>query len=327
MAAQPPDRALESALHGPLTRQLAAGRVPVAVLGATAVGLEMCARVRALVGDDALAGLFDPTVPEGEGKVRPWSSLRDSQAALVVIASDADKERLLSAAADVFDDARELPTVILAGLAHQDFRDALFEQLERPALVPSYATGHPASRVHMFQLLQHAARHGLTGAIVELGAFKGGTTAWLARTIAALGIEHSRVIGFDSWTGFPPRRSLLDLYEHPRCVFDDLAAARAYTAPFGVELVPGDIAETVPEFLAAEPVLLAFVDTDNYSGTRIALEAILPNVVVGGAIVLDHYWTLSKYVYTVGERMAAREVLTDSGMLPLHGTGVFVRVI
>ena len=287
-----------------------------------------CARGCApLGGAAALAGLFDPSVPSGGEAVRPWAELRDSEAALLVIASDTDKERLLRAAASALDGTREPPTVILAGLAHQEYRDPLFEQLERPALVPSYANGHPASRVHMFQVLQHAARQRLSGAVVELGAFKGGTTAWLARTIAALGIERSPVIGFDSWAGFPPRRSLLDLYEHPRCVFDDLDAARAYTAPYGVELVPGDIAETVPARLAAEPVLLAFVDTDNYSATRVALETIAPNVVAGGAIVLDHYWTLPEYVYTVGERIAAADVLTDAGMLALHGTGVFVRVI
>lgn len=327
MVSEPDDSALALALRGPLAGQVAAGRVPVAVLGATGVGLEMCARVRVLGGADALVGLFDPSVADGQGAVRPWPELRDSGAALLVIASDADKERLLRAAADALDGAGEPPSVILAGLAHQEYSDRLFEQLERPALVPSYATGHPASRVHMFQVLQHAALHGLSGAVVELGAFKGGTTAWLARTIAALGIERSRVIGFDSWRGFPPRRSLLDLYEHPRCVFDDLDATRAYTAPYGVELVHGDIAETVPAHLASEPVLLAFVDTDNYSATRVALETIAPNVVVGGAIVLDHYWTLPDYVYTVGERIAADEVLTNAGMLALHGTGVFLRVI
>jgi O-methyltransferase len=327
MDPEPPNPTLEQTLRAALARELAAGRTPVAVLGATGIGVELSARVQSLAGVDALAGLFDPALPGGEGVVRPWTELRDSGAALLVIASDARKERLLRAAAEALDGDGEPPAVILAGLTHQEYRDPLFEQLERPALVPSYATGHPASRVHMFQLLQHAARHDLSGTVVELGAFKGGTTAWLARTIAALGLTHSRVIGFDSWTGFPPRRSLLDLYEHPRCVFDDLDATRAYTAPYGVELVPGDIAETVPARLASEPVLLAFVDTDNYSATRVALETIAPNVVVGGAIVFDHYWTLPEYVYTVGERIAADEVLKDAGMVAFHGTGVFMRVI
>jgi hypothetical protein len=90
--------------------------------------------------------------------------------------------------------------------------------------------------------------------------------------------------------------------------------------------VPGDIFETVPARLARERVLLAFVDTDNYSGARAALTVIVRNLVPGGAIVLDHYVTTPDYVYTIGERMAATDVLHGRGLLHLHGTGVFVNV-
>jgi O-methyltransferase len=134
------------------------------------------------------------------------------------------------------------------------------------------------------------------------------------------------VIGFDAWDGFPPRRSLLDLYEHPRCVFRDLEAVRAYTEPYGIELVAGDIFETAPRRLNDQPVLLAFVDTDNYSGTRAALKPIVANLVPGGAIVFDHYFTTPDYVYTVGERIAANEAISDAGLLHLSGTGVFINV-
>jgi len=167
---------------------------------------------------------------------------------------------------------------------------------------------------------------GRRGAVVELGAFKGGTSVWLAKATAGLGLSDCPVIAFDAWDGFPPRRSLLDLYEHPRCVFRDLEAVRAYTMPYGIELVVGDIRETVPRRLVKDPVLLAFIDTDNYSGTQAALEPILTNLVTGGAIVFDHYYTTADYPYTVGERIAAEQVLGDAGLLHLHGTGVFVNL-
>jgi hypothetical protein len=216
--------------------------------------------------------------------------------------------------------------VVLAGLGHQEELDPLFEELEAPALVPSYATGHPRTRVHLYDCLKAAAENNCEGAVVELGAFKGGTSVWLARAVRLLGLKNTKVVAFDSWDGFPPRRSLLDLYEHPRCVFRDLDAVRAYTAPYGVELVPGDIAETAPNRLADEPIVLAFVDTDNYSGARAALEPILQNLVVGGSIIFDHYFTTEDYVYTIGERIAGSEALDTSGLLHLHGTGVFVKV-
>jgi hypothetical protein len=116
------------------------------------------------------------------------------------------------------------------------------------------------------------------------------------------------------------------MYVHPRCVFTDLTSVRAYLEPVGVELVTGDIAETAPARLAKLPVLLVFADTDNFSGTRKALETILPNLVSGGSVVLDHYWTTREYVYTLGERMAAEEVLGGAGLMQLHGTGVFIKL-
>jgi len=160
--------------------------------------------------------------------------------------------------------------VVLGGLGHQDARDPVFDELEAPALVTSYATGHPYTRAHLYDCLRSAAAHGRSGAVVELGAFKGGTAVWLAKAVGRLGLRDTPVIAFDAWDGFPPRRSLLDLYEHPRCVFRDLDGIRRATEPYGIELVPGDIFETAPARLPREPVLLAFVDTDNYSGARAA---------------------------------------------------------
>jgi O-methyltransferase len=303
---------------------LAAGRVDVGVLGLTADGLQVAAGVNAMGG---VASMFDPSAePGSHPDLLPWARLAETAPNVVVVAADSDKETLLRAAAAALDGASPVPHVVLAGMAHQDRPDPVFEELEAPALVPSYATGHPHTRRHLYDYLRAAAAVGRSGAIVELGAFKGGTSVWLAKAVRRLGLHGTPVIAFDAWDGFPPRRSMLDLYEHPRCVFRDLDAVRAYTGPYGIELVSGDIFETAPLRLASEPVLVAFVDTDNYSGTRAALTTILPNLVPGGAIVLDHFWTTPDYVYTVGERLAASEVLQDSGLLHLHGTGVFVKL-
>lgn len=306
------------------TAALAEGRTKVAVIGLGPEALEVMAALRIIGGDVAI---YDPReTVTGDHRLAPWSQLGSTEPNLVVIARDAEKEELLRAAADVLDANDPLPQVILAGIGQQGRSDPIFEELEAPAMVPSYATGNPYTRAHLYECLRAAAANGLQGAVVELGAFKGGTSVWLARAVAALGMEGSRVIAFDAWDGFPPRRSILDLYEHPRCVFRDLDAVRAYTEPHGIELVVGDIAETAPERLAAEPIVVAFVDTDNYSGARAALETILPNLRPGGAIVFDHYYTTSEYAYTIGERIAAGEALAGSGLLNLTGTGVFVKV-
>lgn len=317
-------RGIAEELIAGATAALGTGHTRIAVVGLGPEAVEVSAALRNLGGEVAI---YDPRESMvGDRRLAPWAQLGTAEPQLVVIANDAEKERLLRAAASVLDANDPLPGVILAGLGQQWRSDPTFEELEAPALVPSYATGNPHTRAHLYDCLRAAAANGRQGAVIELGAFKGGTSVWLARAVAALGLNDSKVIAFDAWDGFPPRRSILDLYEHPRCVFRDLDAVRAYTKPYGIELVVGDIAKTAPERLASEPILLAFVDTDNYSATRAALEPIRDNLVPGGAIVFDHYFTTADYAYTVGERIAGVEILADTGLLQLHGTGVFVNV-
>jgi len=300
----------------------------VAVLGFSPASLT----VRAALSDAGLAGrvvgIFDPEPPgdtNDDTSVQPLSALAGLTHDLLIVGADAEKPCLLDAYRRAVGERPDPPSVVLAGTAHLDYTDPDFAALNAPALVPSYATGSPHTREHLFQCLQAGAANRLRGAIVEFGAFKGGTTAWLARVAAHLGLEDCRVIGLDSWSGFPPRRSVLDLYEHPRCVFTDIEAVRAYTAPFGVELIAGDITDTYHQ-LDGQPLLLCFFDTDNYTPARAALELCARQLVVGGNIVFDHVATLPEYIDTLGERMAAYEVLPPLGLLHLHGTGVFTKI-
>jgi len=85
----------------------------------------------------------------------------------------------------------------------------------------------------------------------------------------------SRVIGFDAFIGFPPRRSLLDLYADPVCEFTNLDEVKRYCDPYGIEIVAGDITETHRR-LEDESLILTFFDTDNYSPTSAALSALHP---------------------------------------------------
>jgi O-methyltransferase len=297
----------------------------VVILGRTTTALALHRQLTELGLARVLRGISDPddTGPP-IGPMVEWQHVPALNADLVVIATDHDKERLLHAYAELMP-GPPFPHVIIAGTGHLAFNDVRYDALDAPALVRSYANGYRWTRVHIYQCLAAAAANGLSGAIVEFGAFKGGTTAWLARVAAHFGLS-GPVIGFDSWSGFPPRRSLLDLYEHPRCVFSDFAAVRAYVEPLGIELVPGDITDTAGPRLRSQPVLLAFIDTDNYSPAKTALNAVLPNLVVGGAIVFDHYTTTAEFLYTLGERMAGTEALATSGLLHLHDTGVFIKI-
>ena len=305
-----------------LPRALSCHSQRIAIVGMTTAATTVRTALAAAGLGERVVGVFDPSSPDGDEVVCPWRQLMEAQPDLLIVSHDHAKGDLLRACVEELQ-GKILPEVVIAGTSHLDFTDDIYDELDAPALVPSYATGYEFTRVHMYQCLRAAAENGLEGAVVEFGAFKGGTTAWLARTVRRLGLS-SRVIAFDAWSGFPPRRSMLDLYEHPRCVFSDIAAVRAYLEPLDVELVEGDISDTAASLNT--PILLAFIDTDNYSPARATLKAVLPHLVVGGTIVFDHYATTSDYVYTLGERMAAQELLGRSGLLQIHGTGVFVKI-
>lgn len=101
-------------------------------------------------------------------------------------------------------------------------------------------------------------------------------------------------------------------------------APRRYLEGRDVEVVPGDIVETAVR-LECEDVVVSFVDTDNYSSARAALEVVQERTVVGGVIVFDHFTGVDRFRYTIGERIAGLHLLDDSRYFHLHGTGVFYR--
>jgi O-methyltransferase len=114
------------------------------------------------------------------------------------------------------------------------------------------------------------------------------------------------------------------MYDHPDCVFTDLPAVQGYLGGRNVEIVSGDIVETCQR-LKDEDVVLSFLDTDNYSSARAALEVVKTRTVVGGAIVFDHFTGVDRFRYTLGERMAGSVLLDDPRYFHLHDTGVFYR--
>jgi len=269
---------------------------------------------------DRLIGVYD-ALPEHAGlRCRPMEALERDRPAVLIVASDKRKEELIEAAVPHINASVRL---LIAGFDHFRYRDLTFEQETANALVPSFANGYPNCLIHLWQVLQNAARLGINGTIVEFGMFRGGTTMLLSRFAERLGKDWP-IIGFDTFDGFPPPRSPLDMYSHPDCVFLDEAAARRYLAGRNVEIVPGDIVETASR-LKERDILLAFIDTDNFTSATAALDAVQGQIVPGGAIVFDHFTGVDRFLYTLGERMAAKRLLGDPRFFNLHGTGVFLR--
>ncbi len=240
----------------------------------------------------------------------------------LVVTLDQKKELALTDFAKA--DGRR-PRVILAGLGHLDFDDPDFEEIVQSCLVKSYATGYPHSLIHLYQAIRYVAAKRLKGDVAEFGICKGGTVVFIQKTLEKFGVKEAAVYGFDIFGGFPAKKSPLDLYRHPKCEFKDYETVVNYCERFGVKVIKGDICNTYIE-LKDKPLILSFFDTDNYSPTRAALEMCATQTVSGGILFFDHFTTESDYLYTIGERIAAKEVLDNEHFFNPHGTGLFIKM-
>ncbi len=302
-----------------------AGLERLAVVGRAADVRQFAAAVRNQLGYRGELELFGTDLVDSKLRddVELCSNMGKMRSKTVAIVDDEDKEETLALVAK-HASADTTPKVLLAGYGHYAFRDRSFRAIVDSLLVPSIANGYPNCLVHIYQCLKHAATLGLDGCVAEFGVFKGGTTRFIAEVVASLHRSWP-ILGFDTFEGFPPRRSLLDMYDHVGAEYSRLSLVEQYLSDTNVELVPGDIVDTAA-ILRERPMILTFVDTDNYSAATAAIEAVVENTVIGGAIVLDHFTGEQRFRYTLGERTAAKELLVpDSRYFNLHGTGVFFR--
>jgi O-methyltransferase len=302
---------------------IVAGKERLAVLGVTPTTIRLIGDLRTAGLEYRVVGVYsadERTSSIGDVPLQHLVRLTADSPDLIVVATDIDKEDLIQAALPYI---RGIPRLILGGYGHFLFRDAVFECVLQGLLVPSLANGYAYTQVHLYECLRNAARLGLEGVVAEFGMFKGGTTMLLSRLIEALG-KNWKVIGFDTFDGFPPKRSILDMYAHPDCVFRDLDHVRSYLGDRNVEVVVGDVVSTASR-LTDEDLILTFLDTDNFSSASAALDVVVERTLVGGAIVFDHFTGVSRHLYTIGERFAGLRLLEDHRYLHLHGTGVFYR--
>ncbi|HMF78857.1 MAG TPA: TylF/MycF/NovP-related O-methyltransferase [Bryobacteraceae bacterium] len=172
---------------------------------------------------------------------------------------------------------------------------------------------------------------GTHGSIVECGVFAGGGLMTWSHCSAILEpYNHTRrVIGFDTFTGFPhtddkDTRAGTSEHLHPggfktgeRIVgeLQHLAEIHDKNRPLGhipkIELVQGDGCETIPLYIQKNPHLLIsllYLDFDLYEPTKSALQHFLPRVVRGGIVAFDE---LNSHDFP-GETLALLETLGDS---------------
>lgn len=295
----------------------------LALIGLSDWTLSLVSRLAQWGSLGSVCGLYhDPAITNSHVPTRAMKDLSVGGYTHVVVCANATKEDVLQEALPHIQGA---PKVLVSGYDHFEFRDKLFTDIQTSLVVPSLANGYPNTLAHIYQCLVNAARIGLQGTVVEFGMFKGGTTMFMSKVIEEIKAPWN-VIGFDTFDGFPARRSPLDMYDHQGCVFRDYEAVRAIFQNRNVEIVRGDIVETCGR-VADLDIVLAFVDTDNFSPASEVVRVCSDRIVVGGAFVFDHFTGVDRFRYTLGERFAAKQLLADRRYFNLHGTGVFFKQV
>lgn len=238
----------------------------------------------------------------------------------LLVTSDEDKEEVLSAFAGLDD---RLPTVIIAGNRNYQFKDSAFTNILKSCPVKPKAGGYPNMLIHLYQSLRYIAEQRLQGIVAEFGVYQGGTTVFMAKVLEHLG-HHLPIYGFDTFSGFPQPSSILDMYSDSKCEFSDFPAVERYCAPYGIQLVRGDIRVT-SSILNDLSLALSFFDTDNYSACLAALTVCWNRTIQGGILAFDHYFS-PDWITTIGERIAVLQFMREKRVFNLHGTGIFIKL-
>jgi hypothetical protein len=151
----------------------------------------------------------------------------------------------------------------------------------------------------------------LPGDIVELGVYRGTTLMNWANflEIRNIGDRQKQVFGFDNFAGFTDvsekdgaqdvrlkkqaggfdAGAFEEILEDAISIFDQ---DRFIPYKPRVELIKGNIEESVPEFVKSHPglrICLLHFDCDMYSPTKVGLEYLWPLVVRGGVVLFDEY--------------------------------------
>jgi hypothetical protein len=154
----------------------------------------------------------------------------------------------------------------------------------------------------------------IQGDIIEGGVNWGGGLMWFAQISAALEPVNfqRRIVGFDTFSGFASisekdsgtgRNTEMKTGGYAADSYDDLIKDiglfdnnRFIGHIPKVLLVKGDVAETIPAFIASNPhqiVSLLHLDFDLYEPTKIALEHFLPRMPKGAVLLFDELNNLS----------------------------------
>jgi|TARA_B100000780_G_C21107521_1_gene447338 hypothetical protein len=162
----------------------------------------------------------------------------------------------------------------------------------------------------------------LPGAFVECGLFKGVSFLRFAMFRAIFGNESAlKMIGFDVFGEFPDSsfaedQKYIDKFVNEagsQSISEDQlwSLLQEKGIDKNVELIAGDICQTVPDYLLKESSLrisLLNLDVDIYEPSVTILENLWPRIVKGGILILDDYGKFTGETNAVDEFFKGKDV-------------------
>ena len=152
------------------------------------------------------------------------------------------------------------------------------------------------------------------GSIIECGVYKGASLARLAMFRELLGHNDKNIIGFDTFDLFPETKFEKDIALRQAFIDDSGAHSISKSQLLkvldqkgcseSIELVSGNICDTVPEYVEKTPDLkisLLNLDVDIYEPSITILKYLFPLIVKGGILILDDYGSFPGETQAVDE--------------------------
>ncbi|WP_259299858.1 TylF/MycF family methyltransferase [Streptomyces aurantiacus] len=160
------------------------------------------------------------------------------------------------------------------------------------------------------ELTATLARTG-TGAVVELGCYKGAMSAWL-RALLDFCRSSREIHVFDSFAGLPKPDEIDGdhLKEgEVRASHEDVLDLHARLNLKPPVIHPGWFDATLDQL--PDEIAFAYIDADFYESMACALRAVLPRIVPGGTIVMDDYADLDKNARAWAELPGVKKAWDD----------------
>ncbi len=179
-----------------------------------------------------------------------------------------------------------------------------------------YRLGNILAHYELYKKILH-----LPGDVVELGVFKGGGIIQWGTFRELLENENSRrIIGFDMFGEFPDSDKIESdkkfisnwnrMFKDDFVTREEIYQSLKLKGIHNVELIKGNIKETLPEFLSKNGqfrISLLHIDTDVYEPCKIGLELLYDRIVPDGVIIFDDYSTIEGETVAVDEFFATRK--------------------